>query len=175
LFHEFSASWERFYLTFVDHPTNKTGDDGARAYAELFCALAERPGGVPGSENDIQDPGVRQALRESQFVGGVGKLDRVSFSALASRRNRASAIYDMYRKSHAKESFWSVQCIAVETEPTATAVVEDLKKKGNGDAFLHFRNNLFRAWVGKFPDKAGALARELQLQQQGFETYVVNE
>lgn len=95
MFHELTNTWERFYLNYVDHPTNRTGVAGARSYAELFCVLSLRPGSGSGTNDDIQDAGVQRARRESDF-GGRGTLDRISFSGLATRRNRAAAVYEQF-------------------------------------------------------------------------------
>jgi len=87
MFHELRNTWERQYMTFVDFPTNRTGVAGARAYAELFCALALRPSnGVPGRD-DILDEGVRAALQASAFP------DRTTLIALEARRNNAERIF----------------------------------------------------------------------------------
>jgi len=69
---------------------------------------------------------------------------------------------------------WSVQCIAVATQVSAKRVVDQLRAKGH-DAFLHFRNNLYRAWVGRFPTRSAAEALERTLQKQGFETFIVQD
>jgi hypothetical protein len=93
MFHELSNTWERFYLTHVDFPTNRTGVAGARSYAELFCALALRPG--PGNVNgadDLLDAGVMRALQESIIID----QGRISFSALAVRRNNAELFYRQF-------------------------------------------------------------------------------
>jgi len=93
MFHELNNTWERFYLTHVDFPDHRTGVAGARSYAELFCALALRPG--PGDINgndDIHDPGVIRALQESP----INDMGRISFNALAFRRNQAEAYYRQF-------------------------------------------------------------------------------
>ncbi|MCL2425553.1 MAG: phage tail tip lysozyme [Oscillospiraceae bacterium] len=100
MFYELRTTSERLYMNFVDFPENKTGIAGARAYAELFCALALRPG--PGRESgldDIQDVGVLFAREVSPF-GGVDNLDRVSFSGLEVRRNRAEQVFRQFMTSH---------------------------------------------------------------------------
>ena len=99
MFHELATS-ENFYMFYISHPSNRNGVAGATAYAELFCALVLRPGAGTGTINNIQDPGVREALRESQFVGGPGVLDRVSFSRLDERRNEAEYVYWRFLSSH---------------------------------------------------------------------------
>jgi hypothetical protein len=102
MFHEMTNTWERFYLNFVNHPTAKTGVDGTMAYAELFCSLALRPGAGQGTTNNIRDTGVQRALRESQFVGGVGQLNRISFCNLNTRRERAATVYNQYLASQSQ-------------------------------------------------------------------------
>ena len=98
MFHELATTWERFYLTFVDHPTDKTGVAGTRAYAELFCCLSLRPGNG-GASDSIQDTGVQRALRESDFVGGKGVLNRINYSQLNTRRIRAQTVYELYNEN----------------------------------------------------------------------------
>ncbi|MCL2674815.1 MAG: phage tail tip lysozyme [Defluviitaleaceae bacterium] len=189
MFYELTSTWEKFYLNFSDHPTNKYDSGGARAYAELFCCLSLRPG--PG--DDIKDPGVIQALKESAFVGGKGQLNRISYSELAIRRDRAAAVYEQMRPAQtepqsqpepvpeqkpqpqpASQSFWAVQCIAVATPETAQKVIDQLKAAGF-NAYPYFRKDLHRAWVGKFDTEAEARTLEIQLQAAGFETYRVCE
>jgi hypothetical protein len=99
MFHELRNTWERFYLNFIDYPTHTTGVAGARAYAELFCVLALRPGPGTGEINDIVDLGVQEALRESLF-GGAGNLDRISYSALGIRRDRAETVFRQFQAGH---------------------------------------------------------------------------
>ena len=93
MFHELLNTWERFYLTHIDFPTNRTGFDGARSYAELFCALALRPGpgNINGADNII-DLGVQRALQESP----INDEGRISFSGLAARRNHAEVFYRQF-------------------------------------------------------------------------------
>jgi hypothetical protein len=100
MFHEFRTTSERLYLNYIDFPDSRTGIAGARAYAELFCSLALRPGPGASDINDIQDEGVIRALQASPFVGGAGRLDRISYSALGVRRNRAEAVYIQYLANH---------------------------------------------------------------------------
>jgi len=100
MFHEFRNTSERVYLNFVDFPVNQTGVAGARAYAELFCAIALRPSpGRAGGLDDIQDVGVIEARRAAPF-GGINHLDRISFSGLAVRRDRAEAIFRYFQANH---------------------------------------------------------------------------
>jgi len=100
MFHEFRTTSERLYLNYIDFPENRTGIPGARAYAELFCSLSLRPGAGTGEINDIRDEGVIQALQASPYVGGAGRLDRISYSALDVRRNRAAAVYQQFLNNH---------------------------------------------------------------------------
>jgi len=100
MFHELRNTWERQYMGFIDFPTDRTGVAGARAYAELFCSLALRPG-VGRTDNDaIRDLGVQTALMASPFVGGSGRLDRISYSGLAVRRDRAETAYLYFINNH---------------------------------------------------------------------------
>jgi len=87
MLHELTTTWEKFYFNFVDYPTNKTGEAGAKAYAELFCVLSLRPS-QGGTNDNIQDLGVQKALKESDF-GGKGVLGRINYSQLNVRRNNA--------------------------------------------------------------------------------------
>jgi len=91
---------ERHYIGFRDFPSSRTGVMGSRAYAELFCVLVLRPGSGTGSDNNIQDGGVREALRASTYVGGVGNLDRVSYNRLASRRFNAEEVFLQFLTHH---------------------------------------------------------------------------
>jgi len=100
MFHELANTWERFYLDFVDFPMDRVGIAGARAYAELFCVLALRPGPGVGDINNIQDPGVEMALTASLFEGGPGNLNRISYSGLNTRRNNAEAVFRWYLTNH---------------------------------------------------------------------------
>ena len=96
MFHELKNTSERQYVNVIDFPTDKTGVAGARAYAELFCALALRPS--PGRDNgldDLLDEGVIEARRLSLY-GGAGILDRISFNGLAVRRDRAEQIFRQF-------------------------------------------------------------------------------
>jgi hypothetical protein len=99
MFFELRNTWERFYITFIDFPTDTTGVAGARAYAELFCSLALRPGPGTTENDDIVDLGVQEALRASLF-GGPGNLDRISFSALGVRRDRAETVFRQFQTVH---------------------------------------------------------------------------
>jgi hypothetical protein len=93
MFHELSNTWERFYFNYVDFPTNRTGFEGARSYAELFCALSLRPGpGNISGIDDILDEGVQNALRASP----INDQGRISFSALAFRRSQAEVYYRQF-------------------------------------------------------------------------------
>jgi len=97
MFYELRNTGERQYLNFVNSPTSRTGVAGARAYAELFCALALRPGaGRANGQDNIIDEGVIEARRASQF-GGAGTLDRTSFSALQLRRDRAEQVFRQFQ------------------------------------------------------------------------------
>jgi len=100
MFHELRNTSERLYMNYIDFPIDKTGVDGARAYAELFCSLALRPGLGVGEINNIQDEGVIQALEASPYVGGAGRLDRISYSALEARRTRAENVYRQFLTNH---------------------------------------------------------------------------
>jgi len=100
MFYELTYTFERQYMNFIDFPASTTGIAGARAYAELFCAIALRPSpGRAGGLDDIQDVGVIEARRASAF-GGVGNLDRISFSGLAARRNNAEQIFRQFQADH---------------------------------------------------------------------------
>jgi len=97
MFHELRNTGERQYMNFVNSPTNTTGVAGARAYAELFCVLALRPGpGRANGRDNIIDEGIIEARRVSQF-GGAGNLDRTSFSALQLRRDRAEQVFRQFQ------------------------------------------------------------------------------
>ena len=97
MFYELRNTGERQYLNFINSPSSTTGIAGARAYAELFCALALRPGsGRANGRDDIIDEGVIGARRASQF-GGAGNLDRTSFSALQLRRDRAEQVFRQFQ------------------------------------------------------------------------------
>ena len=100
MFHELRNTSERIYMNYVNFPSVRTGSAGARAYAELFCSLALRPGPGTGVDDNIQDPGVINALRASPYVGGAGNLDRTSYSALALRRNRAETVFLEFQANH---------------------------------------------------------------------------
>lgn len=93
-------STERQYIEFINSPSNRSGIAGARAYAELFCVLVQRPGAGIGPNNNIIDPGVRDALRASTFVGGPDVLDRVSYSRLNDRRDNAQWVFNQFLWSH---------------------------------------------------------------------------
>jgi len=95
MFHEFRNTSESAYLTYIDWPTNRSGVAGARAYAELFCSMVLRPGADP-RPGDIADTGVLNASRASPYVGGVGQLNRISYSGLNERRNSAETVYQQY-------------------------------------------------------------------------------
>ena len=99
MFSELNSS-EALYRSYIDHPSNRTGVAGARAYAELFCVLVLRPGAGTGTINNIDDPGVRDALRASPYEGGAGVLNRVSYSQLNNRRAEAEYIFWRYINSH---------------------------------------------------------------------------
>ena len=90
MFHELANTWERQYMDYINYPAGTTGTAGARAYAELFCAMALRPG-EGGAFNTVEDPNVQDALRASPWS------HRTSYSALAIRRDRAEAVYLAYR------------------------------------------------------------------------------
>ena len=98
MFHEFRTT-ERGYMNFVNFPVNRTGVQGARSYAELFCSIALRPGDG-GPTNNILDEGVLAALQASPYVGGVGQLNRISYSNLNGRRNNAERIYQQFLVNH---------------------------------------------------------------------------
>jgi len=89
MFHEFGNTWEKQYMEYINYPAVTTGTAGARAYAELFCALVLRPG-YGGSFNTVEDSGVLSALGSSPWSS------RTSYSALSVRRDRAAAVYDHF-------------------------------------------------------------------------------
>ena len=93
---------ERQYMYHINSPSNRTGIEGAMAYAELFCALYVRPPGTGiGEINRIRDPGVRDALRVSQFAGGPGHVDNnFSYSELDMRRRMAEQTFDEFTQWH---------------------------------------------------------------------------
>jgi len=91
MIHEFRNTTERVYMNYIDFPTGRAGTAGARAYAELFCALALRPGDG-GASNNIQDPGVVNARLTSPFNVG-DNLGRISFSNLGGRRTNAENVF----------------------------------------------------------------------------------
>jgi len=95
MFHEFRTTEFR-YLQFIDFPADKTGAEGARAYAELFCALLLRPGESINPLDEIEDEGVLEALTESIHAGGPGELNRTTYTALNTRRNRAEIVYQQF-------------------------------------------------------------------------------
>ena len=96
MFHELVNTSERAYVEFINLPTNRTGVAGARAYAELFCALNLRPSVGWGDNNNILDQGVRNALQASNHVGGPGVLNNVSYNNLTGRRNNAERLYNEF-------------------------------------------------------------------------------
>jgi len=98
MFHEFRTS-ESAYIGHINSVENKTDAAGARAYAELFCALSLRPGADP-RPGDILDTGVLNALRASPHVGGVGQLNRITFSGLNERRTSAETVYRQFLANH---------------------------------------------------------------------------
>jgi hypothetical protein len=99
MFHELRTS-EVLYMEFINSPSNRTGLPGARAYAELFCGLVLRSGAGIGELNNVQDPGVRAALQASPHYGGVGVLNRWSFSLLNERRLNADEVYWQFIRDH---------------------------------------------------------------------------
>ena len=99
LLHELRTS-ENHYLEYLNSPSNRTGYPGARAYAELFCVMVVRPGVGIGAINNVVDPGVREALQMSPFVGGPGELNRVSFSMLDARREYSANTFWRYLDIH---------------------------------------------------------------------------
>lgn len=83
---ELQNTWKD-YLKYLDTVTNKTGEAGARAYAELFCAAFERP--TTGTAADaIQDDGVRAYVAK---IGGTS-----TYSGLNRRRNTAAEYYQKF-------------------------------------------------------------------------------
>jgi len=96
MFHELTNTSERLYMSYINHPTSRTGSAGARAYAELFCVVVLRPGSGTGENNNIQDEGVQDALRASPYAGGIGELNRISYSGLSVRRDRAAQVYQQF-------------------------------------------------------------------------------
>jgi len=99
MFHELRNTSEREYMKYINYPKNKTEAAGARAYAELFCALALRPGPGWADTNDILDAGVKNARKDSPY-GGTGVLERISFSNLSGRRTNAELVYQRFLASH---------------------------------------------------------------------------
>jgi len=100
MFHELTNTSERLYMSYINHPTSRAGPVGARAYAELFCVLVLRPGFGSGDINNIQDEGVQNALRASPYAGGIGTLNRISYSGLSVRRDRAAQVFQQYLINH---------------------------------------------------------------------------
>jgi len=94
MFHELRNTSERTYMNFINHPANKFGVAGARAYAELFCALSLRPGDG-GPSGNILDEGVINARLSSGYNTGIN-LGRISFHNLTGRRNNAETVYRFY-------------------------------------------------------------------------------
>ncbi|MDR2591028.1 MAG: DUF4214 domain-containing protein [Oscillospiraceae bacterium] len=99
MFHELRNTSERSYMNYINHPTNQTGIAGARAYAELFCAISLRPSSGVGEINDIQDEGVIEARLSSPYNIG-SNLGRISFSRLSVRRNNAENIFQTFLRNH---------------------------------------------------------------------------
>jgi len=93
MFYELRNTWERQYMDYTNYPAGITGVEGARAYAELFCALSVRPGDG-GIYNTVEDYSVLDALKSSPWS------HRTSYSALALRRDRAEVIYLAYLRSN---------------------------------------------------------------------------
>ena len=80
-------SWVNWLYNCIDQVQNKTGVEGARAYAELFCVCVERC--INGAYS-VEDPGVYQIMRN--YYGG-----RVyTYQDLSNRRNNAEAIYRQF-------------------------------------------------------------------------------
>jgi len=94
IIHEMRTS-ERHYMDHINAPSNRTGRAGASSYSELFCALFVRPGAGIGPNNEIRDPGVRQALRGTQFY-----QNRYSYDGLAMKRNMAESTYANFALFH---------------------------------------------------------------------------
>jgi hypothetical protein len=99
MFHELRTT-EQQYMEFINSPSNMSGVAGARAYSELFSALVVRPGAGTGDINNVQDPGVRAAMRASIYYGGAGALDRTSLDRLDSRRIEAERMYWHFLGAH---------------------------------------------------------------------------
>jgi len=93
MFYELTSTSERLYMNYINYPANRSGAAGSRSYAELFCTLVLRPGMGSGDANNITDVGVVNALRLSPYAGGTGIVDRISYSGLATRRDRAEQAY----------------------------------------------------------------------------------
>ena len=77
-------SWVNWLYGVIDQVQNKSGVEGARAYAELFCVCIERC--INGAYS-VEDPGVYKIMRN--YYGGAV----YTYQHLARRRDNAAAIY----------------------------------------------------------------------------------
>lgn len=86
---KYSESWVSWLSRVIDQVSSKTGEAGARAYAELFCVCVER---CVGGTVAVDDPGVRQIMLD--YYGGTSYL----YQDLGTRRNNAAAIYNQFAR-----------------------------------------------------------------------------
>lgn len=82
-----SSSWVNWLITVIDQVSSKTGEAGARAYAELFCVCVER---CVGGADAVLDPGVYQIMLD-EYGGTV-----YTYQDLGNRRDNAASIYRQF-------------------------------------------------------------------------------
>ena len=134
------------------------------------------PGAGTGAENNIQDTGVQRALRESDFVGGKGQLDRVSFSGLATRRNRAVTVYEQRPEPTKALSGFAVQVIASRDLDGPMEVSGQLRALGYSNLYPSHGNGWYRIRVGPFIEREDAVKVRDKLISQGFsDAWLVQE
>lgn len=77
----FGMSSVNGFISNLGVPTNQTGAQGARAYADLFLVLVER---AVGGDDEIEDPGVKAIASSSKYQDAE------------KRRSRAEEFYNEY-------------------------------------------------------------------------------
>lgn len=82
-----SDSWVNWLMRVINQVSVQSGEEGARAFAELFCVCVER---CVGGTDAVIDPGVRQIMLD--YYGGTSYL----YQGLALRRDNAAAIYRQF-------------------------------------------------------------------------------
>jgi|GEM_PF-3093700 len=96
----------------LDIVTNKTGEDGAASYAELFMVTVERAVSLPGSKyygvsQAVEDANVWNYVMNSLYTSGKYHSSSLRYQHISHRRKNAKEIYNRLMGEASMEGFMS--------------------------------------------------------------------